>query len=112
VIAGPVRREEIQEKWMKLVKSSAVAFAMSALIAGPVLAQGVSSDPRVRGGMQNGGAMQGGTSGGAEEDLNAQPGMSGEKTGTRIKGAKGTVGNAGSATSKGTAGAAATGTKH
>jgi hypothetical protein len=97
---------------MKLVKSSAIAFAMSALIAGPVLAQGVSSDPRVRGGMQSGGTMQGGMSGGAEEDLNAQPGMSNEKTGTRTKGAKGTVGNAGSAASKGTVAAPATGIKH
>jgi|SRR5215470_10344202 len=97
---------------MKLVKSSVIAFAMSALIAGPVLAQGVSSDPQARGGMQNRGTMQGGMSGSAEEDLNAQPGMSGEKTGSKTKGAKGTVGHASGATSKGAAAGTASGSKH
>ena len=37
---------------MKLVKTSAIAVAISALLAGPVLAQGASSDTQVRGGAQ------------------------------------------------------------
>ena len=35
---------------MKLVKTSAIAVAISALLAGPVLAQGASSDTQIRGG--------------------------------------------------------------
>jgi hypothetical protein len=48
---------------MKLIKTSAIALAMSALIAGPVLAQGTSSDPQMRGGAQGKGSMQKGMSG-------------------------------------------------
>ena len=50
---------------MKLVKASAIALAMSAMLAGPVLAQGVSSDTQIRGGAQGRSNMQGGASGGA-----------------------------------------------
>ena len=37
---------------MKLMKTSVIACALSALLAGPVLAQGVSSDTKLRGGAQ------------------------------------------------------------
>src|ERR1700736_4353310 len=93
------------EKWMKLVKTSAIAFAMSAMLAGPVLAQGVSSDTQIRGGAQGKSNMQGGVSGSGDEEFNAQPGAAGAKAGVNAKaGMKGTVG-AGSGAPKGTAGA-------
>jgi hypothetical protein len=93
------------EKWMKLVKTSAIAFAMSAMLAGPVLAQGVSSDTQIRGGAQGRSNMQGGASGSGDEEFNAQPGAPGAKAGANAKaGVKGTVG-AGSGAPKGTAGA-------
>lgn len=103
------------ENWMKLVKTSAIAFAVSAMLAGPVLAQGTSSDTHIRGGAQGKSQMQGsGISGSGDEELNAQAGAAGEKAGVGAKaGAKGTVG-AGSGAVKGSAGAAddaATGTR-
>ena len=57
---------------MKLVKTSAIVVAMSAMLAGPVLAQGVSSDAQIRGGAQGRTNLQGGVSGGSDEDINAQ----------------------------------------
>jgi hypothetical protein len=93
------------EKWMKLVKTSAIAFAMSAMLAGPVLAQGVSSDTQIRGGAQGRSNMQGGASGSGDEEFDAQAGA-GRKAGVNAKaGLKGTVG-AGSGAVRGTAGAA------
>jgi hypothetical protein len=89
---------------MKLIKTSAVALAMSALIAGPVLAQGTSSDPQVRGGAQGKGTMQKGMSGSGDEEFNAQAGAASEKSGTSTR-TKGTVG-AGGGAAKGAAGAA------
>jgi len=72
---------------MKLVKTSAIAVAMSALLAGPVLAQGASSDTQIRGGAK-GTQMQGGASGSMDEDTpgGAASQRAGAKTG------KGTVG--------------------
>ena len=94
---------------MKLMKTSVIACALSALLAGPVLAQGVSSDTKLRGGAQ-GKTMQGGASGSDDEELSAQPGAAGEKTGMKsTKGTKGTVGTTGSATQKGTVDDAAPG---
>jgi len=98
------------ENWMKLVKTSAIAVAISALLAGPVLAQGASSDTQIRGGAK-GTQMQGGASGSVDEDMDARAGAPGQKAGATAKtGAKGTVG-AGSAAPKapGAAGGAATG---
>ena len=90
---------------MKLVKTSAIAFALSALLAGPVLAQGAASDTHMRGAAQGRSNMQGGASGSGDEEFNAQPGAPGEKAGAHAKaGAKGTVG-AGSGAPRGTAGA-------
>jgi hypothetical protein len=92
---------------MKLVKTSAIAFAVTALLAGPVLAQGASSDTQIRGGAQGrSNNLQGGMTGSGDEELNAQPGAAGEKAGANAKaGAKGTVG-AGSGAHKGSGGAA------
>src|ERR1700712_3330101 len=89
---------------MKLVKTSAIALAISAMLAGPVLAQGASSDTKVRGGMQGKSQMQGGTSISDDEELNAQTGAAGEKAGVTAK-TKGTVG-AGSGAHKAAGGAA------
>ena len=88
---------------MKLVKTSAIAVAISALLAGPVLAQGASSETQVRGGAQGKTQMQGGASGSVDEDANA--GGAGRKA-TAKTGTKGTVG-AGSGTPKVTGGAIA-----
>ena len=91
------------ENWMKLVKTSAIAVAISALLAGPVLAQGASSDTKVRG-AQGKTQMQGGAAGSVDEDVNAG---AGQKAGATAKtGMKGTVG-AGSGTPKVTGGAIA-----
>ena len=89
---------------MKLIKTSAIAFAVSAMLAGPVLAQGASSDPKLRGSVQDKGSMQKGVTGSGDEEFNAQPGTPGERAGASTK-AKGTVG-AGSGAPKGTGGAA------
>ncbi|BAC52752.1 bll7487 [Bradyrhizobium diazoefficiens USDA 110] len=93
---------KIQEKWMKLVKTSAIACALAALIATPVFAQGTSSGIKPGGTVQSK-PMQGGASVGEDEDLATQPGAAGEKTGMKsTKGTKGTVGTTGSAAHKGT----------
>jgi hypothetical protein len=97
---------------MKPVKTSAIALALSAMLASPVLAQG--TDTQTRGGAHGRSNMQGGTSGSMDEDSSPQPGAAGERTGANAKsGAKGTVG-AGGGTTKGSGGAAgdpATGSK-
>jgi hypothetical protein len=94
------------EKLMKLVKTSAIAFAMSAMLVGPVLAQGASSDTQIRGGAQGKSTMHGGTLGSGDEDFGASPGTPGAKAGVNAKaGAKGTVG-AGGGSPKGTTGGA------
>jgi len=78
---------------MKLIKISAIALALSAVLAGPVLAQGTSADPQLRGTIQGKGSMQKGMTGSGDEEFNAQPGAAGERAGTSTK-AKGTVGAA------------------
>jgi len=84
---------------MKLVKTSAIAVAISALLAGPVLAQGASSDTKIRGGAQGKTQMQGGASGSVDED--APAGAASQRAGAKT-GMKGTVG-AGSGAPQGTA---------
>jgi len=84
---------------MKLVKTSAIAVAISALLAGPVLAQGASSDTQIRGGAQGKTQLKGGASGSIDEDANAPAG--GQRAGAKT-GMKGTVG-AGSGAPHGTA---------
>jgi hypothetical protein len=115
-VAEPFIANQTWEKCMKLVKASAIAFAMSAILAGPVLAQGASSDTQIRGGAQGRTNMQGGASGSGDEDFTAQPSAPGPKAGVNAKGStKGTVGAA-TGTSKGTGGAvgdpAATGKRY
>ena len=88
---------------MKLVKTSAMTVAISALLAGPVLAQGASPDAKVRGSAQGKTQMQSGASGSADEDIDA--GGAGRKAGATAK-TKGTVG-AGTGTPKVTGGAMA-----
>ena len=99
---------------MKSVKTSAIALALSAMLAGPVLAQGASSDTHVRGGAQGKTNMQRGKSGSGDEEIDAQAGAAGGKAGATAKsGTKGTVG-AGSGAMKsggGAAGDTATGGK-
>jgi hypothetical protein len=90
---------------MKLIKTSAIALALSAVIAGPVLAQGTSSDPQLRGTVQGKGSMQKGMTGSGDEEFNAQPGTPGERAGASTK-AKGTVGAASGAPKKASSGAA------
>lgn len=87
---------------MNLVKTSAIAVAMSALLVGPVLAQGAASDTQTRGSGKT--QMQRGTSGTVDEDTDVQTGASGQRAGAKT-GMKGTVG-AGSGAAKGTGGAA------
>jgi len=70
---------------MKLVKTSAIAFALSAMLAGPVLAQGAASDTQIRGGAQGRSNMQGGASGSGDEEFNAQPGAPGDKASVHAK---------------------------
>ncbi len=94
---------------MKLVKTSMIACALSALIATPVLAQGAPTDAKTRGAVQSK-PMQGGTLGSGDEELSAQPGAAGEKTGMKsTKGTRGTAGTTGSAAHKGTVDDSATG---
>jgi hypothetical protein len=104
-IAGLSIANQTLEKCMKLVKTSAIAFAISAMLAGPVLAQGAGSDTQIRGGAQGKtNNMQGGASGSGDEEFDTQPGAPGTKAGVNAKaGVKGTVG-AGSGAAKGTAG--------
>lgn len=92
---------------MKLAKTSAIAVAISALLAGPVLAQGASSDTQIRGGAQGKtNNMQGGASGGVEQDMDARTGVPGEKSGVNAKsGTKGTVGAGSGGAPKGSGGA-------
>lgn len=102
---------------MKLVKTSAIACALAALIATPVLAQGTSSGAKPGGTVQSK-PMQGGASGSEGEDLGAQQGAAGEKLGMKsTRGTKGAVGTTGSAVHKGTvddaaSGSAATGKRY
>ena len=93
---------------MKLVKTSMIACALSALIAAPVLAQGTPSAKT--GGTVQSKPMQGSSMGSGDEEMSAQPGGAGEKTGMKsTKGTRGTVGTTGSAAHKGTVDDAATG---
>ena len=84
---------------MKLVKTSVIACALSALLAGPVLTQGMSSDSKLRGGAQ-GKTTQGGVAGNSEEELEAQSGGAGQTGLKPAKSTKGAVGTTGSATHK------------
>jgi hypothetical protein len=92
---------------MKLVKTSAIAVAISALLAGPVLAQGASSDTQVRGGAKGKTQMQGGAAGSVDEDADTR--ATGHKAGAAKTGTKGTVGTGSGKVTSGGAMAPATG---
>lgn len=82
---------------MKFVKTSVIACALSALLAGPVLAQNSAT-----GGMQGKGMQQGGM--GADDATTAQPSAPGGKMkSAKSKGTKGAAGTA-AAARKGSAG--------
>ena len=87
---------------MKLITTSAIALAASALLAGPVLAQGASSNTQTRGGAAVTGPA--GTSGGAAvgSGVQTRPGSAGAHTG-----AKGTVGSGAVGNTRGTVNGAA-----
>jgi hypothetical protein len=87
---------------MKIVTTSAIALALSAMLAGPVLAQGAASDTQTRGTVQGRSNMQqGGAAGGADTELDAQaPGAKGSAGAAT----KGTVGS-GNGKTRGAAGA-------
>lgn len=86
---------------MKLVKTSVVACVLSALLAGQVLAQDLSTGAKSRGGMQ-GKSIQGGMS--DDEDSTAQLGAADRKAGMKpVKSTKGAAGTTGIAPNKGAA---------
>ncbi|MCA6112651.1 hypothetical protein J6497_36825 [Bradyrhizobium sp. CNPSo 4026] len=93
---------------MRLVKTSAIACALSALLVGPVLAQGLSADTtKLRSGLQ-GKKTQGTMS--DDEVLTTHPGAVGGKAGMKsTKSTKGATGTTGTAPSKATVDDSATG---
>ncbi|MBR1203156.1 MULTISPECIES: hypothetical protein [unclassified Bradyrhizobium] len=82
---------------MTFARTSVLALAITAAMAGPVLAQGATTpDTQLRGGAQGRGTMQqgGGMSGSGDEEMAAQPTSPTQKSGTSAKsGNKGTVGS-------------------
>ena len=80
--AEPLVASPNLETWMKLVKTSAIAVAISALLAGPVLAQGASSDTQVRGGAKGTTQMQSGARQWTRMRRPPVPTRRGAKTGT------------------------------
>jgi hypothetical protein len=100
---------------MTFAKTSVLALAISAAMAGPVLAQGTTApDTQLRGGAQGRGTMQqgGGMSGSGDEEMAAQPGTTTQKSGAAAKsGSKGTVGSGHATTPKSGGSETAPGTK-
>ena len=81
---------------MTFAKTSVLALAISAVMAGPVLAQGTATpNTQLRGGAAGAGTMQqgGGMSGSGDEEMAAQPGAATQKGATAKSGSKGTVGS-------------------
>jgi hypothetical protein len=93
--AAPPIAIQIQEKWMNFAKTTVLAFTVSAALAGPVLAQGASTDTQLRGGAPSKGAIQGGgMSGSGDDEMEAQPAAPAQKGSVAAKtGTKGTVGS-------------------
>lgn len=89
---------------MTFAKTSVLALAISAAMAGPVLAQGATTpNTQLRGGAAGAGTMQqgGGMSGSGDEEMAAQPTAPTQKSGTSAKsGSKGTVGSGHATTPK------------
>ncbi|MDH2383777.1 hypothetical protein [Bradyrhizobium sp. CER78] len=81
---------------MTFAKTSVLALAISAAMAGPVLAQGAATpNTQLRGGAPGAGTMQqgGGMSGSGDEEMAAQPTPSQKGGATAKSGNKGTVGS-------------------
>lgn len=91
---------------MKAVKTSVIALAASALLAGPVLAQGVTTDTQTRA-QARGTTSAPGAAGGAAAGVDTQVGLPGAKAGAKagagidapttgtVKGNAGAAGKAG-----------------
>jgi hypothetical protein len=94
---------QIQENGMNSVKTSAIALAISAMLAGPVLAQGTSQSS-VGSSQQGRTSSQGATSGSVYEQLNRQIGAPAETAGVAKPGVISPVGT-GSGAPMGTGGA-------
>lgn len=102
-------KSPLKEKWMKVVKTAAIVLATSAMLTGTVLAQGASSDTRVRGGAQGGVTGPAGVTGGANTGagVDSHVGGSGSHVGAGAQtGAKGTVGSGAGGAVNGATGAA------
>lgn len=81
---------------MTFAKTSVLALAISAAMAGPVLAQGATTpNTQLRGGAAGSGTMQqgGGMSGSGDEEMAAQPTSPTQKGAAAKSGSKGTVGS-------------------
>jgi hypothetical protein len=88
------RESTSQEKSMKFAKTTVLAFAVSAALASPVLAQGASSDTQMRGGAQGKTTAPGGMSGSGDEELESQSAAPAQKGSVNAKaGSKNTVGS-------------------
>jgi hypothetical protein len=84
---------QIQEYRMTSVKISAIALAISAMLAGPVLAQGTSQSP-IGSGVRGRTSVQGGaTSGTVYEQLNRQIGAPAETAGVARPGVVNPIGS-------------------
>ena len=94
---------------MKLAKTTVLALAVSAAMAGPVPAQGLSTDTQTRGGAQGKTATQP-MSGSGDEEMEATTPTSQQKGVNAKPSTKGTVGAGHGSTTKGT-GADTTGSK-
>jgi hypothetical protein len=108
-VTKPDWKPPFKEKWMKVVKTAAIVLVTSAMLTGTVLAQGVSSDARVRGGTQGGVSGPAGISGGANTGAGVDSRAGGSGTNLRAgahTGAKGTVGSSAGGAVNGAAGAA------
>ena len=94
---------------MKLAKTTVLALAVSAAMAGPVLAQGLSTDTQTRGAQGRTTTQPSGMSGSGDEEMEATTPTSQQKGVNAKPSPKGTVGS-GHGSTKGT-GADTTGTK-
>ena len=92
---------------MKLAKTTVLALAVSAAMAGPVLAQGLSTDTQTRGKTTT---QPSGMSGSGDEEMEATTPTSQQKGVNAKPSTKGTVGAGHGSTTKGT-GADTTGSK-
>ncbi|WP_426436775.1 hypothetical protein [Bradyrhizobium genosp. P] len=84
---------------MKFAKTVVLAFAVSAALASPVLAQGVSSDTQMRSGAQGKTTAPGGLSGSGDEEFESQTAAPAQKGSVNAKAGNKTTVGSGHATS-------------